>query len=135
MQKQRKQFCGVTLLVDSYLVKRVLVSSELMENSCSFHERVGGLCGFSTKDRARSTNHAPLLSCSCNIDNHKAAFSLRGVDNEVDLILARGSLFVRPRNIEQLMVCLRHQELLGISWKRPSAKCSIPGIISMHRGS
>ena len=70
-----------------------------MEIFCSFHEISGGECGHSSKDQARSVAHVPLLTCERNIQPHKAAFKFSGVDSEVDLILARVSLFSRPKNV------------------------------------
>ena len=103
-----------------------------MEIFCSFHEISGGECGHSSKDRARSVAHVPLLTCERNIQPHKAAFKFSGVDSEVDLILTRVSLFSRPKNVSQLSICPRHRELLGLTWKRPSGKCCIPAIMSGH---
>ena len=42
------------------------------------------------------------------------------------------SLLTRPGNVQQIKICLRHRENLGISGKQPPAKCSIPGIMSLH---
>ena len=102
------------------------------ETVCSFQEIVGGHCGFQTKDRSKSVEVLPLLQCKRNIGPHKSALALTGVENEVDLILSRASMFAPPRNVEKLNICPRHRESLGLGWRRPSSKCSIPNVLSSH---
>ena len=102
------------------------------ETVCSFQEIVGGHCGFQTKDRSKSVEVLPLLQCKRNIGAHKSALALTGVENEVDLILSRASMFAPPRNVEKLNICPRHRESLGLGWRRPSSKCSIPNVLSSH---
>ena len=75
---------------------------------------------------------APLLQCKRNIGAHKSALALTGVEKEVDLILSRASMFAPPRKIEKLNICPRHRESLGLGWRRPSSKCSIPRVLSSH---
>ena len=99
------------------------------ETVCSFQEIVGGHCGFQTKDRSKSVEVSVLLQCKRNIDAHKSALGLTGVENEVDLIL---SMFASPRNVEKLNICPRHRESLGLGWRRPSSKCSVPSVLSSH---
>ena len=66
-----------------------------MERNCSFQRLVGGQCG---KD-PRSTkvqDLVPLLTCNKDISRHKSSLGLMtgsGVDTEVELILARSSIF------------------------------------------
>lgn len=104
-----------------------------MESStCSFLVIVGGQCGFDAKDRARSVEMVPLLSCNRDISRHKLAFSIIGIENEVELLLARASIFLPPRNVETWTICPQHRASLGVNWKRSSAKCSIPVNLSMH---
>ena len=55
---------------------------------------------------------------------------LTGAENEVDLILSRASMFATPRNVEKLNICSRHRESLGLGWRRPSSKCSVPNVLS-----
>ena len=100
--------------------------------TCSFQEIVGGQCGFSSKDKAKSVQLVPLLNCTCNIDKHKSTLAFTDVQNEVDLILARARLFSRPQNIDQLKICPRHRETLGLGWKRSSTRCAIPALLSSH---
>ena len=101
--------------------------------TCSFQEIVGGKCGFSSKDKEKSVKLFPLLNCTSNIDKHKSALAFTDVQNEVDLILARARLFLRPQNIDQLRICPHHQEKLGrLGWKRSSTRCDVPALLSSH---
>ena len=102
------------------------------ETVCSFQEIVGGYCGFQTKDRSKSVEVIPLLQCKRSIGAHKSALASTCVENEVDLILSRASMFAPPRNVDKLSICPRHRELLGLGWRRPSSKCSIPSVIAKH---
>ena len=62
-------------------------------------------------------------------------FAFHGIDNEVELILARASIFSFPRNIDQMTVCPAHRASLGIGWtRRVPDKCKVPSIISHHSG-
>ena len=85
------------------------------ETVCSFQEIVGGHCGFQTKERSKSVEVLPLLQCKRNIGAHKSALALTGVENEVDLILSRASMFAPPWNVEKLNICHRHLALAGDS--------------------
>ena len=109
------------------------------ETVCSFQEIVDGHCVFQTKDRSKPVEVLPLLQCKRNIGAHKSALALTGVENqktgvenENDLILSRASMFAPPRNVEKLNICPRHRESLGLGWRRPSSKCSIPNALSSH---
>ena len=99
---------------------------------CSFQEIVGGQCGFISKDKEKSVKLIPLLNCTRNVDKHKSALALTDVQNEVELILARARLFSRPQNIDQLKICPRHRETLGLGWKRSSTCCNIPALLTSH---
>lgn len=104
-----------------------------MESSaCSFLAIVGGHCGFDAKDRTRSVELVSLLSCNRDISRHKSAFSIIGIESEVELLLARASIFAPPRNVENWTICPQHRASLGVSWKRSSDKCSIPVNLSKH---
>ena len=103
-----------------------------MESSvCSFFTTVGGRYGFDSKDRTKSVEIVPLLSCNADISRHKSAFSITG-ENEVELLLARASIFVLPQNVESWTICPQHRASLGVSWKRSSAKCSVLVNLSKH---
>ena len=101
-------------------------------DACSFLAIVGGHCGFDTKDRSRSVNLVPLLTCNRDISRHKSFFAITGVENEVELLLARASIYPPPRNVETWTICPQHRASLGVSWSRASTKCSIPVSLSKH---
>lgn len=101
-------------------------------NSCSFQAIVGGQCGYDSKDRSRSVGILPLLNCKRDIAFHKSYYSINDVETEVELILARSSLFEQPRNVEKLLICPFHRASLGVSWNRRSSKCCIPVSLSHH---
>ena len=89
-----------------------------MENICSFVSIVGGQCGHDRRDRNRTTGCIPLLCCERDINSHKAMFLFHDIDNEIELILARASIFSSPRNIDQMTICPAHRASLGIGWTR-----------------
>ena len=103
-----------------------------LSESCSFQAIVGGQCGFDAKDRNKSTSIIALKDCTRAIDEHKRYFSITGVETEIELILARACIFESPRDIDSFKICPRHRATLGVSWKRGSAKCSVPIILSKH---
>ena len=41
-------------------------------------------------------------------------------------------MFATPRNVEKLNICSRHRESLGLGWRCPSSKCSVPNVLSSH---
>ena len=41
-------------------------------------------------------------------------------------------MFASPRNVEKLNICPCHRESLGLGWRRPSSKCSVPSVLSSH---
>ena len=89
------------------------------ETVCSFQEIVGSHCGFQTKDRSKSVEVLSLLQCKRNIGVHKLALTLTGVENEVDLILTRASMFAPPRNVEKLNICLDTVSHLALAGDGP----------------
>ena len=101
-------------------------------NACSFFAIVGSQCGADTKDRTKSLEKVPLLSCNRDITAHKSALSIVGVENEIDLLLARASIYAPPKNIENWTICPQHRASLGVSWKRSSSKCAIPASFAKH---
>ena len=107
-----------------------------MENStCSFLAIVGGYCGSDTKDRTGSVEMVPLFSCNRDISRHKSFFSIIGIENEAELLLARASIFAPPRNVENWTISPQHRASLGMSWKCSSPKCSIPVSLSKHNAT
>ncbi|CAB4039139.1 Hypothetical predicted protein, partial [Paramuricea clavata] len=64
---------------------------------------------------------------------HKSSLGLIDIESEVDLILARASMFTAPENIEQFLICPAHRSTLGTGWKQAeNEKCRIPVILSRH---
>ena len=110
-----------------------------MANNCSFQRLVGGQCGKDPRARGIKKNDniniVPLLSCKKEILEHKRSLGLTaasGVDTEVDLILARSSIFSCPPNISDLNICPAHRYSLGIGWRRGAARCRVPTQLSKH---
>ena len=103
-----------------------------LSESCSFQAIVGGQCGCDAKDRNKSTGIIALKDGTRDIHEHKRYFSITGVETEIELILARACIFESPRGMDSFKICPRHRAILGVSWKRGSAKCCIPTILSKH---
>ena len=104
-----------------------------MESDCSLVSIVGGHCAHDRRDRNKATGCIPLLSCQRDINRHKEMFAFHGIVDEIDLILARESIFSSPRNIDQMTICPAHRASLGIGWtRRVLDKCRIPSILSGH---
>ena len=70
-----------------------------MEAKCSFSGIVGGSCTYERRDRAKNTEVIPLLHCNREIAGHKSKWEIEDVETEVELILARKSIFTFPENI------------------------------------
>ena len=54
------------------------------------------------------------------------------VESEVDIILARASIFNVPLDILDMTICPAHRSSLGIGWRRGSQRCCIPAELSRH---
>ena len=76
-----------------------------MEAKCSFSGIVGGSCTYERRDRGKNTEVIPLLHCNREIAGHKSSWKIADVETEVELILARASIFNFPENISQLTIC------------------------------
>ena len=104
-----------------------------MEISCSFFRIVGGQC-FQDK-RGRAEKNAlilPLLSCGKNISAHAQSVGVADVESEIELILARASMFTTPDDISKMTICPAHRSSLGIGWRRGSQRCRVPEALSSH---
>ena len=97
-----------------------------MEAKCSFSGIVGGSCTYERRDRTKNTEVIPLLHCNREMAGHKSTWKIADVETEVELILARASIFNFPENIPQLTVCPYHHSSLGIGWRSGSQLCQIP---------
>jgi hypothetical protein len=103
-----------------------------MEVNCYFKSAVGGSCGHDKRDRSKKTVIIPLLSCVLDISGHKQALGINDIDSEVELVLARASMFSMPENITEITICPAHRSLLGIGWRRGSQRCRVPQEMSHH---
>ena len=54
------------------------------------------------------------------------------VELEVDLILARASMFTAPDDISRITICPPHRSFLGNRWKRGSHRCRVPELLLSH---
>ena len=81
----------------------------VMDIKCSFFAIVGGHCGHDTRVKNKSSECVQLLSCNHHITGHKSSLGLIDIESEVDLILARASMFTAPENIEQFVICPAHR--------------------------
>ena len=108
-----------------------------MERNCSFQRLVGGQCGQNPRS-TKVQDLVPLLTsvtCNKDISRHKSSLGLMtgsGVDTEVELILARSSIFSFPSNISDMDICPSHRSSPGIGWRMGSARCRIPAQLSKH---
>jgi len=103
-----------------------------MEAKCSFSGTVGDSCTYEQRDRGKNTEVIPLLHCSREIAGYKSTWEIADVETEVELILARASIFTSPENLAQLTICPYHRSSLGIGWRRGSQRCEIPRDLSKH---
>jgi len=103
-----------------------------MEVNCSFKSIVGGCCAHDQKDRNQKKVVVPLVSCRKSVSAHTQALRFRGIESEVDLILARASIFSTPQNISELTICPAHRSSLGISWRRGAERCRVPKELAEH---
>ena len=99
-----------------------------MERNCSFQRLVGGQCGQyprSTEDQ----DLVPLQTCNKDISRQKSSLGLMtgsSVDTEVELIVAKSSIFSFPSNISDMDICPAHRSSLGIGWRRGLPRCRTP---------
>ena len=105
-----------------------------MERNCSFQQLLGGQCGQDPRS-TKVQDLVPLLTCNKDISRHKSSLGLMtvsGVDTEVELILARSSIFSFPSNISDMNISPAHRSSLGIGWRRGLARCRISAQLSKH---
>ena len=101
--------------------------------SRSFLDIVGAVCGAEERARHPSTQTVSLSSRSKDIRSHIRFLQFSGGETEIELILARSGIFVKPVNFLELTVCLLHQSNLGVRWRRASRLCSVPWDVSGHK--
>ena len=56
-----------------------------------------------------------------------------GVETEIEPILARSGILLKPVNSSETSVCTSHRSSLGIGWRRASRLCSVPQDVSGHK--
>ena len=100
-----------------------------MEVTCSFKKIVDSICG--TDQRYNHETVVPLSSCDKDISNHSRSFGISDVHSEIELILARASVFLRPEDISFWTICPAHRSSLGIGWRRGATRCRVPPGISL----
>lgn len=105
-----------------------------MEINCFFQRLVGGCCSQDKRSRVagKASLIVPLRLCEKDISAHKQAVGVNDVESEVDLILARASIFTLPSNISDMTICPAHRSSLGIGWRRGSQRCRVPSELSRH---
>lgn len=100
---------------------------------CIIQSYVGSSCSHAPRDKTKSLIIVPLVSCKKDISYHKKSLSIFDVENEVELILARCSIFsISPSLLNDLTICPLHRFTLGLGWYRSSQKCQVPSEISKH---
>ena len=70
--------------------------------SSSFLAIVDGVCGAEERARHPSTQTVSLSSCNKDIRSHKRLLQFSGVETEIELILARSGIFVKPVNFAEM---------------------------------
>lgn len=100
--------------------------------ACTFSLLVSGECGPDSRSRSPSSQVVPLASCNKSISNHKKLLKFSGCETEVELILARSACFQTPSNIQEMTICPRHREWLGIGWRRSLRLCCVPEKLAGH---
>lgn len=101
-----------------------------MEVTCSFKKITGGVCGLDKRYPVEIV--VPLSSCQRDIASHIRSVGILDVETEVELILARASVFSLPRDFAKFTICPVHRSSLGIGWRRTSNRCRAPAAISTH---
>ena len=101
-----------------------------MEVICSFQKLVGGVC--TSDKRYERAVVVPVSSCERDVSEHTRSFGISDVNSEVELILARASVFSLPRDISTWTICPAHRSSLGIGWRRGANRCRVPPELSKH---
>ena len=102
--------------------------------NCSFQRLVGGQCFQDKRSRVKEKSALilPLLSCGKSISSHTQSVGVSDVESEIDLILARASIFRTSCDISGMTICPAHRSSLGIGWWRGSQRCCVPETFSSH---
>ena len=102
--------------------------------ACSFARYSGVPCGKSQRYSGDS-DIVSLASCQKDITSHLTYYKFGGIENELDLILARVGTFSKPSEDEfvKLTICPFHRDIFGIGWKRPTRQCAVPDSMAAHK--
>ena len=105
-----------------------------MDINCFFQRLVGAQCSQDKRSRAKEKSALilPLLSCGKSISAYTQSVGVSDVESEIDLILARASIFTAPCDISDMTICPAHRSSLGIGWRRGSQRCRVPETLSSH---
>ena len=89
-----------------------------MEVNCSFQRLVGGYCSQDKRSRAaeKSSVILPLRSCEKDISAQKLSVGINDVESEVDIILARASIFNVP--LDRFATVLRSSRIIEACQRR-----------------
>ncbi|CAH3141751.1 unnamed protein product [Porites evermanni] len=101
-----------------------------MEVRCCFQKLVGGVC--TSDKRYEGAVVVPLSSCQKDILGHTRSVGVSDINSEVELILARASMFSPPRDISSSTICPCHRSSLGIGWCQGADRCPVPPGLSKH---
>ena len=94
------------------------------------YEKGGGVCA--SDKRYEGAVVVPLSSCQKNILGHTRSVGVSDISSEVELILARASIFSPPRDISSWTICPSHRSSLGIGWRRGAHRSRVPPGLSKH---
>ena len=105
-----------------------------MEVKCYCQRIVGGQCSQDKTSRAKRKGALTIsiLSSGKDISAHAQSVGVINVELEIDLILARVSMFTATNDISRMTICPPHRSSLGIGWPRGSHRCRVPEILSSH---
>ena len=105
-----------------------------MDTNCSFQRLVGRQYSQDKRSRAKEKSALilPLLSCGKSISADAKSVGVTKVESEIDLILARASIFTAPCDILGMTICPAHRSSLGIVWRRGSKRYPFPETLSSH---
>ena len=110
------------------------LNASWMEINYYFQRTVGGQCSQDERSRAKGKSALILwlLSSGKDISAYAQSVGVTDVELEIDLILARASMFTAPDDISKMAIGPPHRSSLGIGWRRGSHRCRVPEILSSH---
>ena len=94
-----------------FRVRRVCFAA--VNGSCRFQKLVGGVCA--SDKRYEGAVIVPLSSCQKDILGHTRSVGVSDISPEIELILARASIFSPPRDISSWTICPSHRSSLALA--------------------